>query len=240
MKKIILAIPLIVLMIFACYTYGRSFWYPVAIKFMGKKTVEDVISQYRDQTRNNLYPLFEKAGISYPPNHLALIAYKDTAMLEVWAANDDKVFKKITEYPVLAASGEPGPKLVEGDRQVPEGIYKIIGFNPNSAYHISMKLNYPNEFDLKHAQAEGRGSPGTNIFIHGRDVSVGCLAMGDPAIEDLFTLVYETGRSNTQVIISPTNPGLAKLTVPAGAPVWTEELYKEIAASYRTITAKNK
>lgn len=205
---------------------------------MDTKTVEDVISQYRDQTRNNLYPLFEKQQVSYPPNHLAFIAYKDAAILEVWAANNDKVFKKITEYPVLAASGNPGPKLVEGDRQVPEGIYKIIGFNPNSAYHLSMKLNYPNEFDLKHAEAEGRDSPGTNIFIHGRDVSVGCLAMGDPAIEDLFTLVYETGRNNTQVIISPTNPGLAKLTVPAGAPLWTQDLYEQIETSHQNIAGK--
>jgi hypothetical protein len=239
MKKRFIAMLFIVLVIFLFYSYGRSVWYPVAIKFMDKKTVEEVISQYRDQTRNNLSPLFEKEGVNYPPNHLALIAYKDVAILEVWGANDDKIFKKITEYPVLAASGKLGPKLVEGDRQVPEGVYNIIGFNPNSTYHISMKLNYPNEFDLKHARAEGRDSPGTNIFIHGRDLSIGCLAMGDSAIEDLFTLVYETGRSNTQVIISPTNPSLAKLKVPSGAPAWTQDLYEKIETSYRNVTGKH-
>ncbi|MCP4767517.1 MAG: L,D-transpeptidase family protein [Gammaproteobacteria bacterium] len=239
MKKRFIAYPLIILSIFLFYQYGRSLWYPVAIKFMGKKTVEEVISQYGDQTRNKLSRLFEKEGISYPPKNLALIAFKDVSLLEIWGANEDKVFKKITQYPVLAASGELGPKLVEGDRQVPEGVYKIIGFNPNSSYHVSMKLNYPNEFDLKHAKAEGRENPGTNIFIHGRDASIGCLAMGDPAIEDLFTLVYKTGRSNTQVIISPTNPSIAKLTVPTGAPAWTKDLYTIIESSYRNVTEKH-
>ncbi|NRB39804.1 MAG: L,D-transpeptidase family protein [Pseudomonadales bacterium] len=240
MKKRFIVYPLIILVTFLFYQYGRSLWYPVAIKFMGKRTVEEVISQYSDKTRNNLSALFEKTGIAYPPKHLALIAFKDTAVLEVWGANEDKKYKKITEYPVLAASGELGPKLLEGDRQVPEGIYKISGFNPNSSYHISMKVNYPNDFDLKHAKAEGRDSPGSNIFIHGRDVSIGCLAMGDPAIEDLFTLVYETGRNHTQVVISPSNPGLAKLLVPEGAPVWTKDLYNKIESKYRIITGIDK
>lgn len=46
--------------------------------------------------------------------------------------------------------------MIEGDKQVPEGLYKIEGFNPNSSYHLSMKLNYPNAFDLQHANKEGR------------------------------------------------------------------------------------
>ncbi|MAD77428.1 MAG: hypothetical protein CML20_22100 [Rheinheimera sp.] len=238
MKTKLILILVVTAVMFLFYQYGRSLWYPVVIKFMDKKTVEDVISRYEEQTRRNLAPMFEKVGISYPPEHLTLIAYKDSAMLEIWGANEDKMFKKITEYPVLAASGELGPKLVEGDRQVPEGIYEIVGFNPNSAYHISMKLNYPNEFDLMHAKAEGRDSPGTNIFIHGRDVSIGCLAVGDPAIEDLFTLVYKTGKSKTQVIISPSDPSLARLTVPHGAPAWTQDLYSAIEISYRRVTGK--
>lgn len=236
-KKAIVSVLIIVGMILI-YQYGRSLWYPLAMKVMDKQTVETVISKYSDQTRNKLSPLFEKEGILYPPKHLALIAFKDSSILEIWGANEDKVFKKITEYPVLAASGKLGPKLVEGDRQVPEGIYKVVGFNPNSSYHVSMKLNYPNEFDLKHAESEGRDSPGSNIFIHGKAASIGCLAMGDPAIEDLFTLVYKTGRSNTQVIISPTDPGLSDLMVPAGAPVWTKDLYAQIESSYRNVTGK--
>ena len=183
--------------------------------------------------------MFKSKGISFPPKNLALIAFKDSKELEVWAANEDKFFKLITHYKIKAASGDLGPKLVEGDKQVPEGIYKIEGFNPNSAYHLSMKLNYPNTFDLLHAKNEGRSSPGTNIFIHGKSASIGCLAMGDPVIEKLFYLVHATGLSNTQVIISPTNPSLRTLDVPTTSPAWVGELYKNIENQYRMVTKNN-
>ena len=141
----------------------------------------------------------------------------------------------ITSYPIKAASGELGPKLKEGDKQVPEGIYKIEGFNPNSAYHISMKLNYPNEFDTYQANQEGRAEPETNIFIHGKASAIGCLAMEDEAIEELFTLVHDAGRSKTTVLISPTNPSLNNLEIPSNAPKWTADLYRQIESKYRTI-----
>jgi hypothetical protein len=102
-----------------------------------------------------------------------------------------------------------------------------------------MKLNYPNDFDLKHTKTEGRDQPGTNIFIHSRAASIGCLAMGDPVIENLFTLVHAVGRTNTQVLISPTDPSINKLVVPAGAPPWTLQLYKNIENQYAKITKKH-
>ena len=80
-------------------------------------------------------------------------------------------------------------KLREGDRQVPEGLYRLIGRNPNSNYHLSMKLDYPNSYDPRHAKREGRSNPGSNIFIHGKSLSVGCLAMSGEAIEAFFVLV---------------------------------------------------
>ena len=98
-----------------------------------------------------------------------------------------------------------------------------------------MKINYPNAYDLKHANAEGREQPDTNIFIHGRAVSIGSLAMGDPAIEQLFSLVYATGKSNTTVLISPTDPSKSKLVVPQDAPAWTSDLYEKITNEYSTI-----
>jgi len=227
---------LIALSAFLFYQYGRSLWKPVALKAFGKQTVSEVIAKYGASTRAELAPLFASSGIEYPPKHLALIAFKDTQQLELWAAGESERYKLITRYGIQATSGNLGPKLREGDRQVPEGMYKVIGFNPNSAYHLSMKINYPNAFDLKHANAEGRDQPGTNIFIHGRAVSIGCLAMGDEIIEKLFTLVYETGRSNTTVLISPTDPSKRNLIVPAGAPSWTVDLYKNITEQYLKIT----
>ncbi len=219
---------------FIPYQYGRAIWYPVAIQFMGKKTVEDVISLYGENSKKELEPLFIKKGLSYPPNKLALVAFKDTGILELWAS-DDTDYKLVTSYPIKAASGKLGPKLREGDRQVPEGVYKITGFNPNSSFHLSMKLNYPNDFDLMHANKEGRDQPGTNIFIHGRATSIGCLAMGDSVIEQLFSLVYATGRSNTLVLISPTDPSKSSLIPPSNSPGWVSVLYKDIELAYGRI-----
>ena len=234
-RRLIVFIPVLVLTLTVLTVQGRSIWYPIAAKFMSKKTVDDVIRQYGSDAKRSLTPSFESSGVTYPPAKLALVAFKNTAELHVWAANQDNQYVRIKTYPNQAASGELGPKLREGDRQVPEGLYKISSFNPNSAYHLSMKINYPNEFDLKHANAEGREQPGSNIFIHGKAVSIGCLAMGDEAIEELFTLVHDVGRQHTQVIISPVDPSIQKLVVPRDAPEWTSDLYRNIEHAYAQI-----
>ena len=70
------------------------------------------------------------------------------------------------EYPILAASGVLGPKLREGDKQVPEGIYGAEALNPNSKFHLSIRLNYPNTFDRRMAQSDGRTQLGGDIMIH--------------------------------------------------------------------------
>jgi murein L,D-transpeptidase YafK len=116
-------------------------------------------------------------------------------------------FHLIRDYYIQVASGGAGPKLRQGDRQVPEGIYRIVKLDPNSHYHLSMKLNYPNEFDLLHARQDGRKAPGSNILIHGKAVSIGCLAMGDEAIEELFVLTEHVGVEKVKVVIAPHDPG---------------------------------
>nr|WP_086938681.1 L,D-transpeptidase family protein [Thaumasiovibrio occultus] len=217
------------------YNYGRAYWVPVYNKYHGYRSVEDVINQYGDDARARLSKQFEQAGVAYPPKRIALLAVKDEASLELWAEQNEQ-WIAISQYPVLAASGVAGPKLREGDRQVPEGIYQIIGLNPNSAYHLSMKLNYPNRFDLKWAEKEGRSEPGTNIFIHGKALSIGCLAMGDPAIEDLFTLVHDTGKAQVTVIIAPSDPRKASLVAPQDSPEWVNELYRTISEHFLAVS----
>lgn len=212
--------------------YGRPFWVPVYQKFAGKETVSSVIEKYGSNAENRLKPYFDEAGIPYPPEEIKLLAIKDKRSLELWASSGNG-FTNVRNYRVQAASGVSGPKLREGDKQVPEGIYKIIGLNPNSSYHLSMKLNYPNDFDLHHANSEGRSSPGTNIFIHGKSVSIGCLAMGDHAIEELFTLVHAVGISNTEVVISPSDPRASPIHPPAGnEKPWISELYNLITKEF--------
>jgi hypothetical protein len=203
---------------------------PPRILEPGHRTTQDVLDQFGRYVEQELKPYFRNAGVSYPPKKVAFVALKQERKLEVWA-RDDEDYRFIRDYDIKAASGVAGPKLRQGDKQVPEGIYRIVGLNPNSNYHLSMKLNYPNEFDWFHAQREGRFDPGSDIFIHGDSVSAGCLAMGDKAIEELFVLTAQVGEENVKVIIAPRDPRVLPLDPNGyGLPSWTSELYRMISA----------
>ncbi len=233
MKKIRLAILMLILIgVPLIYVYKRSFWVPINQRIFGKQTVSDILEKYGQPSENRLKPYFISAGVIYPPESITLLGIKDEKRLELWAGTK-KTKKFIREYPVKGASGVLGPKLEEGDKQIPEGIYKIERLNPNSSYHLSLKLDYPNEFDLINAKAEGRNKPGSNIFIHGKAVSIGCLAMGDETIEELFTLVATIGKQNATVIITPSDPRKKDiLPLAAGKPNWVGVLYKEITKMF--------
>jgi murein L,D-transpeptidase YafK len=156
---------------------------------------------------------------------------KDRHTVELWAQSGGEQHF-IKRYYIWNASGGPGPKLVEGDKQVPEGFYSIVGLNPSSKFHLSLELDYPNAFDLKWARIEGRKNPGGEIFIHGKSSSAGCLAMGDKNIEELFILANDVGLRNIRLIIAPSDPRNLPLRVPPGSGHWVAELYKQIAGAF--------
>ncbi|MEO6027792.1 MAG: L,D-transpeptidase family protein [Candidatus Binatia bacterium] len=199
------------------------------------RTVDSVVSDIGPRVRARLAPYFEHASVGYPPSAVAFLAFKDERRLEIWARTDDAsgaagVWMPIDARPILAASGGPGPKLRQGDRQVPEGLYRLVAFNPNSRFHLSMKLDYPNAFDLAAADVDGRMELGGDIFIHGDDRSIGCIAMGDPGIEDLFVLVADVGLERARMIVAPRDPRAGgKLVAAPGLP-FTVELYRQIEA----------
>ncbi len=176
---------------------------------------------------------FRAANADWQPADVALVAIKDEKVLELHARPEGGEWKFIHRYPVLAASGKTGPKLRQGDRQVPEGVYNISFLNPNSKYHVSLRVNYPNSFDREMAAQEGRGNLGGDIMIHGKAVSAGCLAVGDEAAEELFLLAAQTGLSNIKVIIAPTDfRRRSTPTVEAAVqPKWLPKLYSEVAVA---------
>lgn len=207
----------------------------------GSKSIDDALFNYGPYALNNLQPYFQQAGVAYPPIDIALLTIKDEKRMELWARSTPQgPFKMVHSYGVRAASGIRGPKLKQGDRQVPEGIYEISRLNPHSNYHLSMKVNYPNQFDLDHAEDDGRTDLGGDIFIHGKAVSIGCLAMGDEAIEELFVLAAHVGIENIKVIIAPSDPRKAPLDpFLSNLPEWTPELYRKITdAVFRLTGAK--
>ena len=106
--------------------------------------------------------------------------------LEVWARNQgDAAFLLLASYPLAATSGTLGPKRRAGDGQVPEGFYTIDRFNPQSLYHLSLGLDYPTPEDIL---ATGLNDPGGDIFLHGSDVTDGCLPLTDAGIEEVYLL----------------------------------------------------
>ena len=167
-----------------------------------KKTVEDVEQELRNKLENVYLEWVGKAGGETNIVSVTIIVIKEMKTLELWFSSlSNNVI--IKTYPILAQGRAPGPKLTEGDGQTPEGFYRVVGLNPNSQYHLSLKLDYPNSEDTAQGSLDGRSELGSDIFIHGRDVSIGCIALGDQAIEELFYTAIKLGKERFRVMIAP-------------------------------------
>jgi len=199
----------------------------------GRKTVADRVNEFGEAVDKRLAPRFREAGVPYPPSRITLIGLKHEKLLDLWASTTNGQFRHVKTYPILGASGKLGPKLREGDRQVPEGLYRIESLNPNSSFHLALRINYPNKFDREKAAQEGRTEPGSDIMIHGSTASIGCLAMGDPAAEELFVLAARTGIQNIEVILSPVDFRVRELPpdMPP-VPAWMPALYAKIRKEF--------
>ncbi len=191
------------------------------------RTVRQVLASYGPKISPDWQQQFQELGLAYPPTNLTLIGLKAERRLEVWTRTQSGT-QFLRSFEVLDASGLPGPKRRRGDHQVPEGIYRVDAFNPNSRFHLSMRINYPNEFDRMMGRHDGRYDLGDNIFIHGSDYSEGCLAIGDPAIESLFVLAAKVPEESIDVILSPYDGRRQPLVAPRGLPDWVGDLYLDI------------
>jgi hypothetical protein len=101
--------------------------------------------------------------------------------------------------------------------------------NPNSRYHLSLRIDYPSPFDLMHAAEDGRSDPGGDIMIHGGSGSTGCLAIGDEAAEELFVLAADVSHENVDVILSPVDFRVSSLArSDRTQPPWIADLYADI------------
>lgn len=149
--------------------------------------------------------------------------YKLSFELEVWMKRGD-TFALFATYPICTFSGQLGPKLRSFDRQSPEGIYQVTArqLNPASRWHRAFNLGFPNAFD------KGKGRTGSFLMVHGGCSSIGCYAMTNPAIDDLFTLAKTAlgaGQSSFQVQALPfrfAEDALASRAGNANADFWAE------------------
>jgi murein L,D-transpeptidase YafK len=141
-----------------------------------------------------------------------LRAFKEERVLELWLQSSQG-WELWRSYPIAAASGRLGPKLREGDSQVPEGFYTVTArqMNPASKYHLAFNIGYPNEYDRHHQRT-------------------GSFAMTDPAIEEIFLLVQvalEKGQPAVPAHFFPFHFTEEQLKSAAGDPseaFWRDEL----------------
>jgi murein L,D-transpeptidase YafK len=121
---------------------------------------------------------------------------KDTSELELWMQGRASTWTLLHTYPICKWSGDLGPKLREGDGQAPEGFYAVTqnALNPKSAYHLSFNLGYPNAYDRAH------GRTGSFLMVHGDCRSVGCYAMTDAGIEEIYGLVEAALRAGQPAV----------------------------------------
>ena len=197
-----------------------------AVLAEAQATAAGRVRQYGPPARRRLAPYFAAQHVAYPPPRLVLVGLKAEQRLQLYAPDARGAMRLVRDYPILAASGGLGPKLREGDLQVPEGIYRLTELNPNSAYHLSLRVDYPNAFDRQIAARERRTNLGGAIYLHGNAVSAGCLAMGDDAAEELFVLAADTGLRHITLLLCPCD--LRVQAPPRDGRAWVQELYAQL------------
>ncbi len=233
-KRLITLIPLFMALGFGIYIYLSQTGDDRPVKLnKGRETISSVMTKIDPPAQARWSPYFKQAGFSLPDiTKLTYIALKDEKLFEIWAKVNDK-WKLLRIMPVLGASGGIGHKLRQGDWQVPEGIYKLDYFNPNSKAHMSIHINYPNSDDLAWARSEKRGNLGGDIMIHGSKSSIGCLAMGDVGMEDIFWLSQKIGLKNIHMIIAPYDLRQSLRPMPDGK---LKQRYQQIEAAMQKIS----
>jgi murein L,D-transpeptidase YafK len=115
--------------------------------------------------------------------------FKEEGLLEAWVKNKNQTsYTFLKKFAICAKSGKLGPKRKQGDGQVPEGFYEITSFQPQSSYHLALKVGYPNKSDRIKATSP---DPGGDIMIHGNCVTIGCIPLQDEPVEELYILCVE-------------------------------------------------
>ena len=163
-----------------------------------------------------------KEGLSFgSPIYVRI--FKEEAELEVWLQHGAR-YDLFKTYPICAMSGSLGPKQREGDGQSPEGFYSVTRskLNPASNYHLAFDIGYPNAYD------RSLGRTGSLIMVHGNCVSIGCFAMTDAGIEEIYSLAdaaLAKGQASFPVHVFPFRMTTANMARHAGstwAPFWSE------------------
>ncbi len=173
------------LMLFFCYKVAAQSA-TSSYTFIDYQKSIPKITDLLQRKQDTLMKQFKNKGLEWPAKYIYIRSFKYDSQLEVWVKNErSQPYKLFKTYKICALAGTLGPKRMEGDYQVPEGFYHINEFNPNSLYHLSLGLNYPNMSDRMLSDST---QPGGDIYIHGSCVTTGCIPITNQQIEELYIL----------------------------------------------------
>ena len=170
----------------------RKLWPAVGLLALAVAGCQD--NQFSASSTKHLTPvpaktmaLMSEKGMS-KSDPILIRAYKKEAEMEVWKRGTDGRYAILKTFPICRWSGQLGPKVREGDRQAPEGFYSITPaqMNPNSSYYLSFDTGFPNAFD----RANNRS--GKYLMVHGTCSSMGCFAMTDEAVSEIYALARDS------------------------------------------------
>ncbi|MDR3617480.1 MAG: TonB C-terminal domain-containing protein [Candidatus Obscuribacterales bacterium] len=188
-------------------------------------TVNQAMQRFGPSARAALKKRFAQAGIAYPPAKITMIALKQERVVYLFAENKSPVL--IGTYPLSTFSGKLGPKLRQGDLQIPEGVYEING--RAASFRLALKVKYPNDFDLSMAAHDKRTALGSDILVHNGTVSTGCLVLSMPDMQELFIAAIDVGLSNVTLIIVPCNLLKSSPDIDfSRQPAWVPQLYQSL------------
>ena len=175
MRKLLLSLTLIILSV-------------IVMEIAPAQTTGDRVLDARNNVQSEFAEHFGK------PVFIRIV--KEDRDLELWVQEADKSWHILKSYRIFGMSGDLGPKTAEGDEQAPEGFYRVYphSMNPRSKFHLSFNIGYPNAYDRK------LGRTGSFIMVHGDILSIGCFAMTDARIEEIYTMVNEAFKTGTQYV----------------------------------------
>ncbi|MEO6394407.1 MAG: 2-dehydro-3-deoxyphosphooctonate aldolase [Devosia sp.] len=187
-------------------------FYPGVLRWLGDRGISHSETRFdRTQLRADLA---SDGFVLGAPAHIRI--YKRERRLELWLQKAGGRYELFRDYAICNFSGGLGPKLLEGDRQAPEGFYRIAKaqLNPASRHHLAFNLGFPNALDRQLART------GSNLMVHGGCTSIGCYAITDAGVDEVYAVVeaaLDAGQPEVDVAAFPFEMNEGALLVHAGA-----------------------
>lgn len=210
----------------------RALFLVVTLAILPQAFANPRLDGIRKARAEDVKKLLAAAGLPSPVDTVYLRAFKEEKLVELWAGKKGAPLVLVKTYPVCAASGELGPKRMEGDLQVPEGLYEISEFNPGSNFHLSMKVSYPNASDRVRSDAK---RPGGLIYMHGNCASIGCIAIEDEPIEEGYLISQDSKTRPIRIDVFPARLTAEWMTAHADSP--HASFWKELEPGFRVFEA---